>query len=56
MSDYVNQEMQNFCTDEELANTDWAQLQEQALSEPWLQFGDFHWTAWEQDAEARTAR
>lgn len=55
MSDYVNFDMQDVCLDEELANTDWAQLQEEVLNEPWLRFDDFNWSAWEQGAELQPA-
>lgn len=52
MSDYVHRDMQVTYSDEELANTDWTQLLEEINCEPWLEYPDFNWAAWNQGAVA----
>lgn len=54
MSNNVDRNMQNARLEDELANVDWAQLQEEVMSEPWLKFEDFNWWAWDQGGEAPT--
>lgn len=54
MSDYANHDMQDAPFEDELASVDWTRLQEEVMSEPWLQFNDFNWSAWDQGAVAPT--
>lgn len=55
MSDYVDRIEQDALFDEELDQVDWGQLQEEVISEPWLQHLEFNWSAWDQGADAEAS-